>query len=119
MTDRSSLATPRHLDLIYVTCDSKNRSLATQAPFRSRQEKGRGGVGCVLPFLLQLGFHVNTKGSHFLADCRPQIVDFQSMVDSHMLAARLTGLVGELLREKNKTRGRKQFHQGCEVCQLG
>ena len=46
-SENLSLATPRHLDLIYVTCDSKNRSLATQAPFRSRQEKGWGGVGCV------------------------------------------------------------------------
>ena len=46
----------------------------------------------MLTFLLQLGFHVNS----FPADCRPQIVDFQSMVDSHMLAARLTGLGGEL-----------------------
>ena len=43
-SENLSLATPRHLDLIYVTCDSKNRSLATQAPFRSRQEKGWGGV---------------------------------------------------------------------------
>ena len=55
-------------------------------------DKKRGGVGWgVLTFLLQLGFHVNSFPA-------------QSMVDSHMLAAQLTGLGGELQSCEKKTK---------------
>lgn len=85
----------------FVTCDSASlRShichlrlekpiTCNSSPFSIQTRKGVGWG--VLTFLLQLGFHVNSFPA-------------QSMVDSHMLAAQLTGLGGELQSCEKKTK---------------